>query len=103
MKLPITWDTYYKILVENLKHHAIGKLLVSFNQVSLGQKVYIVFCLGLYFYNIYQNAILCFYVVKAMLRTLRMMRRESAMNNGAEPGNESYRQSKFKTDPNGGE
>tara|TARA_Y100000591_G_C21853056_1_gene712936 strand:- start:1306 stop:3030 length:1725 start_codon:yes stop_codon:yes gene_type:complete len=60
MKLPITWDTYYKILVENLKHHAIGKLLVSFNQVSLGQKVYIVFCLGLYFYNIYQNIILCY-------------------------------------------
>ena len=60
MKLPITWDTYYKILMENLKHHAIGKLLVSFNQVSLGQKVYIVFCLGLYFYNIYQNVILCY-------------------------------------------
>ena len=34
--------------------------MVSFNQVSLGQKVYIVFCLGLYFYNIYQNVILCY-------------------------------------------
>ncbi len=60
MKMPITWDTYYRILIENLKHHAIGKLLISFNQVSLGQKVYIVFCLGLYFYNIYQNVILCY-------------------------------------------
>ena len=60
MRLPITWEAYYKILMENLKHHAIGKLLVSFNQVSLGQKVYIVFCLGLYFYNIYQNIILCY-------------------------------------------
>jgi len=59
MKMPITWTTYYNILMENLKHHAIGKLLVSFNQVSMGQKVYIVFCLGLYFYNIYQNIILC--------------------------------------------
>jgi hypothetical protein len=59
MKMPITWETYYKILMENIKHHAIGKLLISFNQVSLGQKVYIVFCLGLYFYNIYQNIILC--------------------------------------------
>ena len=64
MKLPITWETYYKILMENLKHHAIGKLLVSFNQVSLGQKVYIVFCLGLYFYNIYQNIILCYRLYK---------------------------------------
>ena len=60
MKLPITWDAYYNILIANLKHHAIGKLLMSFNEVSMGQKVYIVFCLGLYFYNIYQNIILCY-------------------------------------------
>jgi len=60
MKMPITWETYYNILVANLKHHAIGKLLMSFNEVSMGQKVYIIFCLGLYFYNIYQNIILCY-------------------------------------------
>ena len=60
MKMPITWETYYNILVANLKHHALGKLLMSFNEVSMGQKVYIVFCLGLYFYNIYQNIILCY-------------------------------------------
>ena len=27
MNLPITWNSYYKILLENIKHHAIGKLL----------------------------------------------------------------------------
>ena len=39
--MPITWTTYYNILMENLKHHAIGKLLVSFNQVSIGQQPHI--------------------------------------------------------------
>ncbi len=60
MKLPITWETYYKILMENIKHHAIGKLIFSFNNVSLGQKMYILFALGMYFYNIYQNIISCY-------------------------------------------
>ena len=60
MKLPITWNGYYKILMENIKHHAIGKLLFSFNEVALGQKIYILFLLGMYFYNIYQNIISCY-------------------------------------------
>ena len=60
MNLPITWQSYYKILIENIKHHAIGKLLFSFNQVALGQKIYIMFLLGMYFYNIYQNIISCY-------------------------------------------
>ena len=60
MKLPISWNSYYKILMENIKHHAIGKLVLSFNSVSLGQKIYILFCLGMYLYNIYQNIISCY-------------------------------------------
>ena len=60
MKLPITWNSYYNILIQNIKHHAIGKLLFSFNEVALGQKIYILFLLGMYFYNIYQNIISCY-------------------------------------------
>ena len=60
MNLPITWPTYYKILIENLKHHAIGKLIVSFGSVSTGQKIYILFCIGMYLYNIYQNILSCY-------------------------------------------
>ena len=60
MKLPITWNSYYKILIENIKHHAIGKLLFSFSEVALGQKIYILFLLGMCFYNIYQNIISCY-------------------------------------------
>ena len=61
MNLPITWNTYYKILMENIKHHAIGKLVFSFNSASLGQKIYILFCIGMYvLWNIYQNIISCY-------------------------------------------
>jgi len=60
MKLPISWETYYKILIENIKHHAVGKLILSFNSVSFGQKIYILFCVGMYLYNIYQNIISCY-------------------------------------------
>ena len=60
MNLPITWKTYYKILIENIKHHAIGKLVLSFNSVSIGQKIYILFCIGMYLYNIYQNILSCY-------------------------------------------
>ena len=35
MKLPITWNAYYKILIENIRHHAIGKLFFSFSSASL--------------------------------------------------------------------
>ena len=60
MKLPISWDTYYKILIENIKHHAVGKLFFSFNSASLGQKLYILFAGGMYIWNIYQNIISCY-------------------------------------------
>lgn len=29
MQLPISWDSYYKILKENLKNHGVGKLFFS--------------------------------------------------------------------------
>ena len=60
MKLPITWNAYYKILIENIRHHAIGKLFFSFSSASLGQKLYIVFAAGMFFWNIYQNIISCY-------------------------------------------
>ena len=60
MRLPINWTTYSNILMENVKKHAFGKLIMSFNNVSMGQKVYILFCVGMYFYNIYQNVVSCY-------------------------------------------
>ena len=60
MKLPINWNTYYKILIENLKRHSIGKLFFSFKDAQMGQKIYILFAVGMYVYNIYQNIISCY-------------------------------------------
>ena len=60
MNLPITWKTYYKILIENIKTHAIGKLFFSFSSASLGQKLYILFAAGMYIWNIYQNVLSCY-------------------------------------------
>ncbi len=59
MKLPITWTSYSKILIENLKRHSIGQLFFSFSEASLGQKMYIIFAAFMYFYNIYQNIVSC--------------------------------------------
>ena len=60
MKLPINWNTYYKILIENLKRHSIGKLFFSFKDAEMGQKIYILFAVGMYLWNIYQNIISCY-------------------------------------------
>ena len=35
MNLPISWNSYYKILKENLRNHAVGKLFFSFKEVFL--------------------------------------------------------------------
>ena len=60
MNLPITWNTYYKILIQNLKTHAIGKLFFSFSKAKLSQKIYILLAAGMYVWNIYQNIISCY-------------------------------------------
>ena len=59
LKMPVTWNTYSKILIENLKRHSIGQLFFSFSEASLGQKIYILFAVFMYFYNIYQNIVSC--------------------------------------------
>jgi len=60
MKLPMSWETYYKILIENVKQHAVGKLFFSFNSATLSQKMYILFAAGMYVWNIYQNFLSCY-------------------------------------------
>ena len=60
MQLPISWNSYYKILKENLRNHAVGKLFFSFRNASLGNKAYLLFAAGMFFWNIYQNIISCY-------------------------------------------
>ena len=60
LKMKITWATYKKILYMQLQNHAIGQLFTSFHRVKLSQKAYILFCAGMYVYNLYQNVLSMF-------------------------------------------
>ena len=59
LKMKITWATYKKILKMQLQNHAIGQLFTSFHKVKVSQKAYILFCAGMYVYNLYQNILSC--------------------------------------------
>jgi len=59
MRMPVTVETYSKILLKQLKNHAIGKIFTQWNSVKTTQKVYLLFCAGLYLYNIYNNILSC--------------------------------------------
>ena len=60
MKVPVTFASYKTAIISALKRHAIGKLFLTFNEVELSQKIYFSAMIGLYFYNIYQNAVVCY-------------------------------------------
>ena len=59
-KMPITFKTYLAILLISIKNHSFGKLITQWNSVAWSQKLYLLFMAGMYFYNIYQNAISCY-------------------------------------------
>ena len=59
MKIPVTMNTYYVILKEQLKKHTIGQLFTQWNSVNITKKGYLLFCFTMYFYNIYQNILSC--------------------------------------------
>lgn len=60
MKMKVTFASYKEAMMTAIKRHAIGKLFLTFNEVELSQKVYFSAMIGLYFYNIYQNAVTCY-------------------------------------------
>ena len=60
MKIPVTLSSYKQAMMTAIQRHAIGKLFLTFNEVELSQKVYFSAMIGLYFYNIYQNAVTCY-------------------------------------------
>jgi len=64
MRVPITWKMYKVILIKQLKNHVIGQLFTSFHKVKANQKLYILFCAGMYVYNFYQNILSCYQFYK---------------------------------------
>jgi len=60
MRTPITVSAYTTVLLRQLNKHGIGKIFTQFHQVSWSQRVYLVVCMGMYVYNIYQNIVSCY-------------------------------------------
>ena len=59
LRVKINWQMYKQILIMQLKNHAIGRLFTSFGTVKMSQNLYILFCAGMYVYNLYQNVVSC--------------------------------------------
>jgi hypothetical protein len=60
LRVPITWTMYKTILIAQMKNHALGQLFTSFHKVKPSQKIYLLFCAGMYIYNFYQNMLSCY-------------------------------------------
>ena len=59
-KIPITFETYTKLIIAQVKNHIIGKIFYNFRKTNWNQRLYYIFSLALYIYNIYQNIISCY-------------------------------------------
>jgi len=62
--IKLSLDTYISLLVISLKRHSFGKLLTDWSTIQSGQKIYLIIMLGMYGYNIYQNAVSCYQFYK---------------------------------------
>ena len=60
LKMPITVETYVKILLEQLDKHPLGQIFTKFKGLSWSQRCYLLLCGGMFFYQIYQNIISCY-------------------------------------------
>lgn len=67
-QLPITTSEYIVILKKIMENHAIGKLFLDFDQVSLSQKAYILCSTALYMFSIYQNVLVCLRFYKNIIK-----------------------------------
>lgn len=55
----ITFSSYIQFLTKMLKNHAIGQFLFNFSNSSIEKKIYILFTLFMYFYQLYNNINCC--------------------------------------------
>jgi hypothetical protein len=66
--LDITTSEYISILKKIIENHAIGKLILDFDEVSLSQKAYILCSTALYMFSIYQNVLVCLRFYKNIIK-----------------------------------
>ena len=57
--IPITFDVYVKVLKDIAKNHFIGRALNGFQNISWTSILYMVFMVGLYGLQIYNNVMMC--------------------------------------------
>ena len=58
--MKISLSIYWRLLVLSLQKHSFGRLLTDWSSLPWSQKTYMIIMLGMYIYNIYQNAISCY-------------------------------------------
>ena len=56
----ITFDSYYNILKEVLQNHSLGQLFNNFSEMHWQKRIYSLTSLFFYFFNVYQNILICF-------------------------------------------
>ena len=57
--LSLTIPEYIEVLKTVIANHSIGKLFTEFNDVEIGQKIYLLVSAAFYVFSIYQNIVLC--------------------------------------------
>lgn len=62
--LPVTLSAYIRILMVSIKNHSFGKLITQWAVLPWGQRIYLLLMVGMYVYNIYQNALSCYQFYK---------------------------------------
>lgn len=66
--IPITFSVYKDVLQDVARNHFIGKALTNLSSLSLDKLFYFFFMAGLYFWQIYQNVLVCQRFYKNMFR-----------------------------------
>lgn len=59
-KIPVTFVEYKQEIKKILGKHAIGAFINNFNKVGLDKKMYLAFSLCFYFFQMYNNCLICY-------------------------------------------
>lgn len=75
--LDISTSEYIVILKKIMENHAIGKMFLNFDEVTISQKAYILASTALYMFSIYQNVLVCLRFYRNVIKindTLKTMK-----------------------------
>lgn len=64
--IPITFETYKKVLYIVISEHSLGKVFTQFNKVEFDKKIYLIISAFFYIFSIYTNVMTCIRFYKNM-------------------------------------